>query len=75
MIRVANQDNRLREQMKGGFVTITTSPMMLNEEFLFFFLPVILLNTATLFPHSWQKTSCEFFTPTPKLSGLGAGSC
>ena len=61
----------------GGLVTMTTSPTMLKNGFfnLFFFSPVILLNAVTLFPPSWQKTSCDFFTPTNKLPWFWEYSC
>lgn len=61
--------------MKGGLITITTSPTILKIQFLFFFSPVILLSTVILFPPSWWKTSCDFFTPTNKLPGFGECSC
>lgn len=69
--------NRLRGTDEvGGLVTMTTSPTILKDGFfLFFFSPVILLSAVTLFPPSWQKTSCDFFTPTNKLPGFWEYSC
>lgn len=71
------QDNRLRGMDEGGvLITMTTSPTILKDGFFWvFFSPVILLSAVTLFPPSWQKTSCDFFTPTNKLPGFWEYSC
>lgn len=61
----------------GRLITMTTSITILKDGifFWFFFSPIILLSAVTLFPPSWQKTSCDFFTPTNKLPGFWEYSC